>query len=231
PELPAVTPSEPTFFDRVARALQPVVSFFSVIARALIFSAVAVLVGLVLPKNTTLVRETIEEQPVLSGGFGLLSVGVFVAAIIMLALLSITVILIPLTVSLIVLLSLAFMLGIVYGLIAVGGEAGRRIMIAAKQEWTPTLQTALGAFSMAFLLGLLSLGLWGFLGGLLWTLTGAIGLGAVLLTRFGTQRYVPTAQRETAGAQISAGEELLDELVEDDAIEPVDDPGEEPASE
>ena len=108
PEVPQIL-AEPTFFDRLSRALQPVVSFFSVIARALIFSAVAVLVGLVLPKNTTMVRETIEEQPVLSGGFGLLSVGVFVAAIIMLALLSITVILIPLTVSLIVLLSLAFL--------------------------------------------------------------------------------------------------------------------------
>jgi hypothetical protein len=223
PDIPA-EPISPTFFDRMAKALQPVVSFFSVIARALIFSAVAVLVGLVLPKNTTVVRQTIEQQPVLSGGFGLLSVGVYLAAVIMLALLSITVILIPLTVSLIVLLSLALGLGLGYGFVAVGGEAGRRIMVAAKQEWTPTLKTAIGTFSMAFLLGLLSLGLWGFLGGLLWTLTGAIGLGSVLLTRFGTQVYVSTAEREAAKAKKTGGENLIEDQEEtvDDAEEPAD---------
>lgn len=225
PEVPDITIPEPDFFDRMARAMQPVVSFFSVIARALIFSAVSVLVGLVLTNNTTVVRKTIEEQPALSGGFGILSVGVFVAAIIMLALLSITVILIPLTVSLIVLLSMAFTLGSVYGLIAVGGELGRRIMVAAKQDWTPTLQTAIGAFSMAFLLGLLSLGLWGFFGGLLWTLVGAVGLGAVLLTRFGTQPYMPAAQREAAMTEKAGGKSLLDDLADMDAVEPVDEPG------
>ncbi len=104
-------------------------------------------------------------------------------------------------------------------------------MIAAKQEWTTTLQTALGAFSMAFLLGLLSLGLWGVIGGLLWTLTGAIGLGAVLLTRFGTQQYVSTAQRQAAMTQGTGGEDLLDEPGIDDAKTPDDDPGEESTGE
>jgi hypothetical protein len=248
PEVPEVpeAPPAPTFFDRLAKALQPVVDFFSVIARALIFSAVAVLVGLVLPKQTTLVRETIGEQPVLSGGFGLLSVGVFVAAIIVLALLSITVILIPLTISLIVLLSLAFTLGIVYGLIAVGGEFGRRIMIAAKQEWTTTLQTAVGGFSMAFLLGLLSYGLWGVIGGLLWTLVGAIGLGSVLLTRFGTQPYIPSDQRSAPSGKNKDGADQINDDAETLVMEAIelaeapeedipevseDDPGEEPESE
>ena len=206
-EIPEFPSQEPTFFDRFLQGMQPVFSFFAVIARALIFSAVAVLIGLVLPKQSQIVRETIEAQPVLSGGFGLLSVGVFVAAVVMLSLLSITVILIPLTIPLIVLLSLALALGLLFGLVVMGSEIGRRMMAAFKQNWTPTLQTALGSFSMAFVLGLLSIGLWGFMGGLLWTLIGAVGLGSVLLTRFGTQRYT--------GGEVPADESEVEDLSAD----------------
>ena len=207
-EIPEFPSQEPTFFDRFLQGMEPVFSFFAVIARSLIFSAVAVLIGLVLPKQSQIVRETIEAQPVLSGGFGLLSVGVFVAAVVMLSLLSITVILIPLTVPLIVLLSLAFALGLLFGLVVMGNEIGRRMMAAFKQNWTPTLQTALGSFSMAFVLGLLSIGFWGFMGGLLWTLIGAIGLGSVLLTRFGTQRYTGSAKPGKPKAESALIEEV-----------------------
>lgn len=196
PEPPSV-PDKPDFIDRVSTGMQPVIRFFSTIARALVFSAVAVLVGLVLPKHSQVVRKTIADQPVLSGGFGLLSVAVFTAAVIVLALLSITVILIPITVTSIVLLSLALAVGLMFGLMAVGADVGRRMMAAFKQEWTPMLQMAIGNFSLTFILGLLSIGLWGFLGGLLWTVVGAVGLGAVLLTRFGTQDYIPASQRQT----------------------------------
>jgi hypothetical protein len=196
--VPPSVPDKPDFIDRVSTGLQPVIRFFATIARALVFSAVAVLVGLVLPRHSQVVRETIADQPVLSGGFGLLSVAVFIAVVIVLALLSITVILIPITVASIVLLSLALVLGLMFGLMAVGADVGRRMMVALKQEWTPMLQMALGNFSLTFILGLLSIGLWGFLGGLLWTVVGAVGLGAVLLTRFGTQDYVPASQRQVS---------------------------------
>ena len=195
PEIPEINPPNrvDTPFDRFVRSLQPVISFFSVIARALIFSAVAVLAGLILPRHALIVRNTIEENTILSGGFGLLSVVVFVAAVIMLSLLSVTVVLIPLTIPLILLLSLALMIGVLFGVVVMGGDVGRRMMVAFNQEWTPTLQSAIGSFTLAFLLGLLSIGLWSFIGGVMWVLVGAIGLGAVLLTRFGTRAYVPTA--------------------------------------
>lgn len=217
-EIPEITPPEPTFFDRFLQGMQPVFSFFAVIARSLIFSAVAVLIGLVLPKQSQVVRETIEAQPVLSGGFGLLSVGVFVAAVVMLSLLSVTVILIPLTVPLIVLLSLALSLGLLFGLVVMGSEIGRRMMTAFKQNWTPTLQAALGSFSMAFILGLLSIGLWGFMGGLLWTLVGAIGLGSVLLTRFGTQRYSGGAKPVEAKTEPALPEQVQAEPQDVDEV-------------
>lgn len=223
PDIPSI-PELPqrTFGNNVSRALQPVVSFFATLARALVFSAVSVLAVLVMPKHSKRVRSVIEEKPVLSGGFGLLSVVVFTAAVVMLALLSITVILIPLTVPLIILLSLALVLGLLFGVIAAGAEVGRRMMIAFKQNWTPTLQMAIGSFSLSFILGLLSLGLWSAFGGLLWTVVGAMGLGSVLLTRFGTREYVPAPPKQPAEATVEAEllEEKPDSPTEPEAPEP-----------
>ena len=196
PSVPKVP--EPSFSNNVSRALQPVVSFFTTLARALVFSAVSVLALLLMPKQGKRVSHTIEVNPKLAGGFGLLSVAVFITAVVMLALLSITLILIPVTVPLIILLSLALALGLLFGMIAAGAEVGRRMMIALKQTWSPTLQIAIGSFSLSFVLGLLRIGLWGVLGGLLTAVVSAMGLGAVLLTRFGTRDYVPSAKSPSA---------------------------------
>lgn len=215
PNTPPVVPQEPTFFDRLSESLRPVISFFAALARALVFSAVAVLIFLVVPKHGSRVSEAIENYPVLSGGFGLLSVAVFTAAVVMLSLLSVTVILIPLTIPAIILLSLALVLGLLFGLIAVGADVGRRMMKGFKQNWSSTLQVAIGSFSLAFVLGLLSIGLWSFLGGLLWTVVGAVGLGSVLLTRFGTRTYV-SASRSSGS---SVPDPLPEESGEEGAIE------------
>ena len=220
PSLPEV--SEPSFSNNVSRALQPVVSFFTTLARALVFSAVSVLALLLMPKQGRRVSHTIELNPKLAGGFGLLSVAVFITAVVMLALLSITVILIPVTVPLIILLSLALALGLLFGMIAAGAEVGRRMMIALKQTWSSTLQIAIGSFSLSFVLGLLSVGLWGVLGGLLTAVVSAMGLGAVLLTRFGTRDYVPSTKSPSAAKPME--DQSFPELEH-----PLGEPEEEPA--
>lgn len=233
PEIPDIpepgtppTPSrEPTFFDNVSQALRPVVSFFGALARALVFSAVAVLIFLVVPKHGHRVSQAIEEYPVLSGGFGLLSVAVFTAAVVVLSLLSITVILIPLTVPAIILLSLALVLGLVFGLIAVGADVGRRMMTAFKASWSSTLQVAIGSFSLSFVLGLLSIGLWSFFGGLLWTVVGAVGLGSVLLTRFGSRRYV--SAKTPATGEPEALPEVLEAVSGEEEAPPMEEDSEE----
>ncbi len=203
-EIPEVTVEQPTFWDNLSRMLQPVVSFFGSMARALIFSAVAAVILLLLPEHGRRVGLAVQEYPVASGGFGLLSVFVFVASVVMLALLSITIILIPLTIPLIILLSIALTIGMFFGIIVVGAEVGRRMMEGFNQNWSSPVQVAIGTFSLTFVLGLLSISLWGFIGGLLWSLVGAVGLGAVLLTRFGTRTYVSTksTQPETTSASL-----------------------------
>jgi hypothetical protein len=85
------------------------------------------------------------------------------------------------------------------------------MMKGFKQNWSSTLQVAIGSFSLAFVLGLLSIGLWSFLGGLLWTVVGAVGLGSVLLTRFGTRTYVSA----TLSTESSVPEVLPEESDED----------------
>lgn len=208
PSVPEI--SQPSLSNNISRALQPVLSFFTTLARALVFSAVSVLALLLMPKQSKRVSSTIEGNPKLSGGFGLLSVAIFITAVVMLALLSITVILIPVTVPLIIVLSLALALGLLFGMIAAGAEVGRRMMVALKQTWSPTLQIAVGGFSLSFVLGLLSIGVWGVLGGLLTAVVSAMGLGAVLLTRFGTREYVPAAKSPTEAKP--AEEESFPEL-------------------
>lgn len=219
---PPVEPSTPTVVDNVSNALRPVVSFFAALARALVFSAVAVLAFLIAPQQGGRVSRTIETNPVLTGGFGLLSVAVFTAAVVMLALLSITVILIPLTVPAIILLSLALAIGLLFGLIAAGAEVGRRIMNAFKQEWSTVLRVSVGSFSLAFILGVLSLGLWGFLGSVLWMVVGAIGLGAVLLTRFGTRDYIPAAERAAPAPKAELPAEVDEVSSEEDEGAPAE---------
>jgi len=221
PSIPEIT--QPSFTNNVSRALQPVLSFFTTLARALVFSAVSVLALLLMPKNGKRVRTALEGNPGLSGGFGLLSVAVFVTAVVMLALLSITVILIPVTIPMIIVLSLALALSLLFGLMAAGAEVGRRMMNALKQTWSPTLQIAIGSFSLSFVLGLLSIGLWGVLGGLMTAVVSAMGLGAVLLTRFGTRDYVPAAKSSTKAKP--ADEDSFPELEH-----PLGEPLEEPES-
>ena len=188
-----VTPAPPTFWENVSYALQPVVEFFANIVSALLFAAVALVVLLLLPAQGERVSNAIQNHTVLAGAFGMLSVMVFVFAVVLLAFLSVTIILIPVTVPAILLLSLALSLGIFFGVIVVGAEFGRRLMNALKMTWNRNVQVAVGTFSLVFLLGVFNMALWDFLVVLVWILVGAIGLGAVLLTRFGSREYIGAA--------------------------------------
>ncbi len=193
PQSPEVQPANP-FWYQVSDALKPVVDFFSTLVRALLLSAVAVLILLFLPKPGQRVAKAIQEYPVLSGGLGLLSL---VAAAPIMLLLTITIILIPVT----ILFGLGLMVGLFFGLIVVGAEIGRRMAEAFGQHWSATLQAALGMFTLVFFLGLFGLVLWDWIASLLWVMVASIGLGAVLLTRFGTREYVSIKARPVASAR------------------------------
>jgi len=69
-------------------------------------------------------------------------------------------------------------------------EVGQRISLALHQDWPLPLSAALGTFVLNFVAN--GIGFIPCVGWLVPFLIGLLGLGAVLLSRFGTQAYPPT---------------------------------------
>ena len=117
------------------------------------------------------------------GSIGLLTL---LVTVVLAVILSITIILIP--VALIGVLILAF--AIAFGWIAIGLEVGQRAALALHQEWPLPLSAALGTFVLNFMAN--GIGFIPCVGWLVPFLIGLLGLGGVLLSRFGTQAYPPS---------------------------------------
>ena len=146
----------------------------------LVLVAIGCLLVLFLPAQMELVGETVLAVPLPSLGSGLLSVVVAVAVG---AMLIVTLCLSPIG----VLVLLALLVAGLFGWTAVGLVVGQKILDALKvQEAVSLLAMALGVIIISLLakapccIGfLIALGV------------GSLGLGAVVLTRFGTVSYVP----------------------------------------
>ena len=110
--------SEPEF--RINRRLNPALDSLWKMFQIFSVSAVAVVVILFVPTQARRTSNAIVSQPLISGLMGLLT---FVVALILMALLAITIILIPVS----FLLGLALGIGLFFGWIAIGHELGRRI--------------------------------------------------------------------------------------------------------
>jgi hypothetical protein len=142
--------------------------------QALAMSAVAVLVALFAPEHLRRTAGAIIKRPLESGGLGILT---FILAIILIPISIITCIG---PIILIILLIAALALGWV----ALGFELGKRMAQAFNQDWTIVLQAWVGTLTLGVIASFV--GIVPCIGWLIEALLGAIGLGAVLLTRFGT---------------------------------------------
>ena len=153
--------------------------------RTFLWGALAVLVVMFLPRPTERVARTIITQPLAAGGVGLLTV---IVAPLMLVILAITLILIPVSLLGVIILVVAWF----FGHIAIGYEVGRRLGIALGQDWPLAVAAGIGTF----LVTLISAGIDQLVFCIGWTvpfLIGILGLGGVILTRFGSQAYPPPA--------------------------------------
>jgi cytoskeletal protein CcmA (bactofilin family) len=164
--------------------LQPIGNIFWSIFQTLAMAALALLVALFLPKPTERVANVIINQPMTAGGLGLLTVIVAPALLIVLA---ITILLIPLSLIGIFLLTIAF----VFGWIAVGMETGKRLSQMFKTEWSPPINAGLGTLVLSLVSSAVSQ--IPCVGWVLPAVIAIIGLGGVLITRFGTQGETPPA--------------------------------------
>jgi hypothetical protein len=180
PEIPFVQQSPSLYWN-----FNPLLDMMWFFFRTFMFALLAVLVVIFFDKPTTRVARAAVEQPIITAGAGFLTAFLTPLALIALTL---TIILIPVT----LLLALALIVAWLFGWIAVGLEVGKRIAKLFNVEWAPAVSAGVGTFLLFLVLG-------GFseliicVGWLPQILIGLWGLGAVILTRFGTQEYVPVS--------------------------------------
>jgi hypothetical protein len=149
--------------------------------RVVLWGMLAMLVVMFLPGQTERVTRAVSSQPLVAGGLGL-ATGLILP--ILLVILAITICLIPISILGFVVLGVAW----VFGLIALGLELGKRLAQVFKQEWHSALAAGVGTFVLILILNGLNAVL-PCLGWIPQVLAGALGLGGVLLTRFGMQEY------------------------------------------
>ncbi|MBS1250658.1 MAG: hypothetical protein MAG431_02252 [Chloroflexi bacterium] len=184
----------------------PLAAGFWFLFRLLIWTGVAILVTLFFQEQSEVVSKVALQAPVSSVGVGLLIV--ILTPVALLALI-ITILLSPLSLIAVLILFVAWVLG----LTAISLEVGKRLMKATSQAWSPALYAGLGMFILFLILN-------GFkevvpcVGWMPKFFVGMWMLGAVALTRFGTQHYPKS-----------------DPSPQDVAVEALPEPFEEPAPE
>lgn len=142
--------------------------------QSLAMSAVAVLVALFAPDHLRRTSAAVVQRPVESGGLGCLT---FVLLPFVLLITLITLIGPPVIVFLI-------LVALALGWVALGYELGRRLALAFNQDWTIVLEAWVGTLSLGVVASLI--GLVPCVGWMAGVVLGALALGAVLLSRFGT---------------------------------------------
>ena len=197
PPIKAIPP-QPRFersygFEPVNQFFRIVLAFMQGLVVALVVSAIGLLAVLFLPRHTRIVGKTITQETPASFGVGLLTLIVGITAMV---LLFVTCCLIPIG----LLLGLALVLATLYGWIVVGYLLGGRILRAIQKNSvtpTPVASALVGIFTVTLVQqGLMALSrtpclgffFW-IMGAGLWLIIASTGLGAIVLTRFGTQPY------------------------------------------
>jgi hypothetical protein len=181
-------PISPGTIKNVKVDFQPVGQALWAIFQIIALAALALMVSLLLPKQTGCVADAITAQPLIALGVGLLTLAGGIVAIVFLA---ITLILIPFSFLAIVVLGIA----LIYGWIAFGLEAGKRLASLFKATWAPAVSAAIGCLvttALAAFLALIPCAGW-----VIIFLAAMFGLGAVVMTRFGMQTISESPARIT----------------------------------
>lgn len=165
--------------------------------RSFMWAALAILIVLFFPKNTKRVAETVVSSTFIAGGLGILTA---LVAPIILVVVAITIIGIPVS------LLAALVLGVAwaFGMIVIGVETGNRLGRFANQEWALPVSAGIGTFLMTVVVNGIGEVI-PCVGWIVPLLVGSIGLGAVLLTVFGTRQYpLELVNRVRSGGQPGA---------------------------
>ena len=185
---PVIPPSNP-FATLTHFAINPLLTgVANVFGQSVMLALLAMLLMLFLAQRADRVAHAIIAQPLTAGGLGLLTLVAVPVVLLALGLLSILIITLIITVPLMVVVSMAFGMALLFGWIAVGYEVGQRFTKAIHQEWHPAFSAGLGTFALTLVAAsLTNIPVLSCIGWLVPFLLSMAALGAVLLTRFGTQ--------------------------------------------
>ncbi|MBI1794563.1 MAG: hypothetical protein HYR70_10270 [Chloroflexi bacterium] len=179
--------------------VSPFTKAFGILLQAIVISILAMTLVLFLQPQLDRVAHTIIAQPFVAGTIGLLTV---LFSPIALIILTITLILIPVALAGAFLLVLAWL----FGVIAIGIELGNRFTKAIHQNWAPVLSAGFGTFALTIIVGALNtVPCVGWLSGVI---IGLVGMGAVVMTMFGTRpasgpaMIAPSAPTAASGGPI-----------------------------
>ena len=181
PQFPITIPSNIVVPPIRFNFLQGLLSVVNAFLGAIILSLFAMLVMLFLAPHADRVAHTVAAQPFVAGGLGLLTVLMTIAGIVFLAL---TLILAPVA----ALVAVALLVAGAFGWISIGYEIGQRFTRAIHQEWHPAFSAGLGVFALTLIASALTnIPVLNCVGWLFPFVLGLAALGAVVMTRFGTQ--------------------------------------------
>jgi len=181
PQVPNVPsqPNQPSSSPDVNVSLSPFWKVAGALGRALVVAGIGMLLALFLQPQLERTGDAVVHQPFAAGGFGLLAV---IAAPVAVLIMTITLILIPVSLLVIFLVVPAVW---VFGMVALGQEVGDRFTRAINQSWAPVLSTGFGTFLLMLLTGLV--GLIPCIGWLPVFAVTMMGIGGVVMTWFGTR--------------------------------------------
>jgi cytoskeletal protein CcmA (bactofilin family) len=167
PEIPGipVIPDIPN--PNINLQFNPFAEVFWIFFWAVIVSAFAMLIALFWQPQIERAGSLIVSQPLMSGAVGLLAL--FLGVILFITVLP------PLIVA----------FAWLFGVVAMGSEVGARFTKAINQVWSSVLTTGFGTFLLLLVGG--AIGLIPCLGGLVQLLLGLMGIGAAVLTLFGSR--------------------------------------------
>jgi len=154
--------------------------------QALVLSALSILMVLLMPKPVDTVIKAIVSKPWSSVGYGFLTA--FALPLVAL-ILAVTILLAPISFLALV----GFVLSILFGWLIIGFEIGNRLQTMFKAQWHPALSAGLGTLILTLLAKGVSL--IPCIGWILPFIVAIIGLGAVIVTIWGSRPY-PRAGKE-----------------------------------
>lgn len=157
-------------------SFDPITAPLTATFEALALAALAIIINLFASRPMERTGQAAESQVLASGGVGCLT-------ILVLVIMTITIILIPIS----VLGFLAAAVAALFGWTALGLLLGRRLSSWLKQSWSEPINAGVGTLILSLVASLINfIPCIGWIGSVVVSM---IGLGAVVLTRFGTQVY------------------------------------------